>query len=95
MRIGDVYYSELAAVYQQAHKVLQDESARLDTTIVWVPRSTRTDHLRTVELHMMAWAADKVVWSYSAPLYRPPRRQLYPAGRVLVHGLYRLVSDLS
>lgn len=95
MRFGDVYMSELVVVYQHAHEVLRERSGRLDVNLIFIPRQTRPDELRNVELHMMVWSGDRVTWSFEAPLYRPPRRQLHPVGRVLVHGLYRLSADLS
>lgn len=95
MRFGDVYMSELVAVYQHAYDVIRERSVRLDTTLVFVPRTTKPEELRNVEVHMIAWSGDRIAWSFEAPLYRPPRRQLHPVGRVLVHGLYRLSADLS
>lgn len=95
MRTADVYMSELVVVYQHAYDVLRDRGGRLDANLIFVPRHTRPEELRNVELHMMVWTDDRVAWSFEAPLYRPPRRQLYPVGRALVHGLYRLSADLS
>lgn len=95
MRTGDVYFSELVAVYQHAYDVLREREVRLETNLIFVPRSTRPEELRNVEVHMIAWTGDRIAWSFDAPLYRPPRRQLHPVGRVLVHGLYRLSADLS
>lgn len=95
MRTADVYMSELIVVYQHAQTVLRERDVRLESNIVFIPRVTQTELLRNVEVHLMAWSGDRVVWSYEAPLYRPPRRQIYPIGRTLVHALYRLSADLS
>lgn len=95
MRIGDAYFSELVVAYEQAYRVLHRNKARMDINLLMVPRATDPLKLINIDMHVLVWKDDKLAWSYTSALYRPPRRQLYPAGRALAHALYRLSADMS